>query len=350
VPWKVPNFADFKLLLERSALSSDSNRDTVLVLELARFFGLELVLRVFDKRWASRFHRLGSGTGREPVLEKYLRELSDKISPVIEQRIRSHGVDFRAPFGDTLLISAVRMQYAGLARELIALGADIQATSSTGMTPLQVLLWELYNVDSWNRSKPVRKQHLTCDALYRMVAPPSRRVRIGTRLIKLDLWRVEYLLVEIALMLARTGCGLEIELFAGECALRATAIVNFMYSMGGEISPLFWRRNTYLSGVMARNEVERVGPYNKQLFFRLERGAYVLNPMLDLEVGQTWVPWYEAVQFDKGIAAVAPTLTKVSALALDRRREAILSILRAQRERLRARFAPESGEQVSVNG
>jgi hypothetical protein len=55
------------------------------------------------------------------------------------------------------------------------------------------------------------------------------------------------------------------------------------------------RRREYLSGVLARNEVGRDYPYNRRLFLRLSHGRYVLNPRLELRLGESFVPVYDAM-------------------------------------------------------
>jgi hypothetical protein len=55
------------------------------------------------------------------------------------------------------------------------------------------------------------------------------------------------------------------------------------------------RRRAYLSPVLARNEVGRDYAYNRRLFLRLSQGRYVLNPRLELRVGEAFVAVYDAM-------------------------------------------------------
>lgn len=343
VPWKVADFSDLTALIKRGFVQGAvQNREAQLAFDLARLFDVQTVLGYmpFLKR-----------TGRRPVvvchdfLDRFLRDLPDRISAVVEQRIRSHGVDFRSPFGDTLLISAVRLGYVELARALLALGADVNATSSIGMTPVQALIAVVWGRDY---DEPLtRKQQLAFDTLHSLIVPPARRVRVGTRLIKLSHSRVEYLLVELGLFWARRSAGLRFDACL-ETSLKPIELVEQMHMVSAEIVPHFWRRNSYLSAVLARNEVGRRGPYNKQLFYRIKHGHYTLNPLLDLEVGQAWVPWYEAIQLKEASAALDvllkndTTLPETDRFAVD--------LLHRERERLSRELQESDDEQRVANG
>jgi hypothetical protein len=58
-------------------------------------------------------------------------------------------------------------------------------------------------------------------------------------------------------------------------------------------------KRQHLSGVLARNEVTREYPYNRDLFKRMEQGWYQFNPALSVRRRQgeeeTWVPIYQAL-------------------------------------------------------
>jgi len=79
------------------------------------------------------------------------------------------------------------------------------------------------------------------------------------------------------------------------------------------------RRREYLSGVLARNEVDRDYAYNRRLFLRVSRGYYVLNPQLELRSGGSFTPIYDVMG-----------LRQMAGLGLPRYVDALKAIERAQ--------------------
>ena len=54
------------------------------------------------------------------------------------------------------------------------------------------------------------------------------------------------------------------------------------------VVPAFRKKQPYISGYLSKNEVKRQGPYNYQLFKRIKRGYYIINPGLKIKVGSHW--------------------------------------------------------------
>jgi hypothetical protein len=60
-----------------------------------------------------------------------------------------------------------------------------------------------------------------------------------------------------------------------------------------------WRRNrSYITGVLSRNEVLRPEPNNRRLFVRVQRGFYLPNPLIDVEMDDKWTNLYEIIHLD----------------------------------------------------
>lgn len=59
-------------------------------------------------------------------------------------------------------------------------------------------------------------------------------------------------------------------------------IMQFIELMPSEILPEFRRKRQYVNSILAKNELGRDDPYNRQLFKRTARGIYVVNPELRL--------------------------------------------------------------------
>jgi hypothetical protein len=77
--------------------------------------------------------------------------------------------------------------------------------------------------------------------------------------------------------------------------MRSGDLLRAAEALPATMLPTDRRRRDYLSAVLARNEVGRDYPYNRRLFLRLSHGRYVLNPRLELRLGESFVPIYDAM-------------------------------------------------------
>jgi hypothetical protein len=59
-----------------------------------------------------------------------------------------------------------------------------------------------------------------------------------------------------------------------------------------------YKRRAYLSGILAKNEINRQDIYNKKLFLRVMHGHYILNPDLLLKLGDEWVNIYKLLDLE----------------------------------------------------
>jgi hypothetical protein len=64
------------------------------------------------------------------------------------------------------------------------------------------------------------------------------------------------------------------------------------------VIPEHRRRRPYLSSVLARNELHRDDPGNRQLFLRVSHGFYVPNPAMDIEVENSWINVCDLLHLD----------------------------------------------------
>lgn len=64
------------------------------------------------------------------------------------------------------------------------------------------------------------------------------------------------------------------------------------------VLPAKRKKRAYISSILSKNEYYRDGPYNRRLFLRVEHGQYILNPLMDLFVGDRWTNVYELLGVD----------------------------------------------------
>ena len=59
------------------------------------------------------------------------------------------------------------------------------------------------------------------------------------------------------------------------------------------VMPDYRKRKSYISSILAKNELDSKNPYNNALFIRVERGYYCINPELAVFVEEKWINVYE---------------------------------------------------------
>ena len=82
-------------------------------------------------------------------------------------------------------------------------------------------------------------------------------------------------------------------------ALQAGDFVEALEPFPEALVPKRRKQRAYLSSILAKNEVNREGPYNRKLFYRIRRGHYILNPQLRIRVGGEWQGIYELLDLER---------------------------------------------------
>jgi hypothetical protein len=223
--------------------------------------------------------------GLEETDRKYQRFVLEQKPHELNRRMDRHGVDFRDPLNQTPLMLAAAVGRVDLARDLIAAGANPRLRDNWGRTPLQIAL---------RRSLRGMRGHEKIGGLYDLLAPPSLNVNAHGRLVKLDRRQMEYFLLNAMLALLQDTLREKIRFRIP--AFEARDLADAMDGLPHRVLPAYRQRRDYVSAVLARNEVSRVGPNNRKLFLRVHRGFYIPNPALDIEVAEDeWVNVYDLV-------------------------------------------------------
>jgi len=97
------------------------------------------------------------------------------------------------------------------------------------------------------------------------------------------------------------------------------------------------KRKTYISSILAKNEMDSKNPYNNALFIRVERGYYCLNPELAVLVEDKWVNVYEFTGLN-----VAKKLTE------EEREDRLIESLKVSNEKMRKLNPGYSAQQDQI--
>ncbi len=222
------------------------------------------------------------------IEQSYLREYRGSAIQELRHKINQYGVNFRNALNQTPLMLASRAGNVELATELVEAGADRDALDNWGQNALQIALGEAYLEGTGG------VRHI--GALYPLLSPSSIKIRVDKRMIKLDSHLMEFFLLQSMLAI-----------FPRILRYKATNWFHTMPKPSFESGDFFFavddfpeyvlperrKKRSYISSILSKNEYFRDDPYNRKLFLRVELGYYVLNPLMDIAVGERWVNVYD---------------------------------------------------------
>ena len=226
--------------------------------------------------------------GQDVVMKRFASELAGQDSKELTQNLKRYGVDYRNQLGQTALIAAVRFGRADHVERLIQDGADRDAFDFIDNSAFEVAVREAC------LSSPYASKVLSL--IYDLLAPHSIRIKVGERAIKLDKNRMEYFL--FTAMLVNFFLVLRDGRWYDRPGFQTANLLDMIGHMPDSILPERRKNRAYLSSILAKNEVMREGKYNYQLFYRILRGHYWFNPMLEIDRAGRWVNIYDFCRLD----------------------------------------------------
>ena len=200
-----------------------------------------------------------------------------------------HGVEHRLPMNQTPLMAAAAAGNVPLVEALLERGADREAVDHYGGNALHWAMREAFRDEKFARGPFA--------ALYELLAPASIDVNTGERLVRIDRHLSEYFLFQTLWVLFKSR-------FTERqrrpyAAFETHAILEAWQHLPANVVKPERNKRQHLSGVLARNEVERDYAYNRALFMRIAQGWYQFNPRLSVrrktQDGEAWVPIYQAL-------------------------------------------------------
>jgi hypothetical protein len=196
-----------------------------------------------------------------------------------------YGVDHRSKMNLTPLMLAAMAGNIALLQKLITLGADPNACDQYGRTALHLALLHATRTPEFAEKSLV-------DVL-KYIAPIFLDVQTEARLRRINPRQSEYVLLHV--MIAMTH-DLHVQLTPRpHVGFDSAAIFAIWNTLPPILVPEYQRKRSYLSTVLARNEVGSNYPSNRALFVRVKLGVYDFNPKLQLRYAPE-LPWQPLVQ------------------------------------------------------
>ncbi|MBN9125316.1 MAG: hypothetical protein BGO99_13460 [Nitrosospira sp. 56-18] len=220
--------------------------------------------------------------------KSYINYFAGNFKEILRQCDR-HGIEHRLPMNQTPLMAAASAGNLLLAEALILRGANREATDHYGRNALHWAMLEAFHDPKFAKGPFA--------ALYELLAPASVDVNTGERLVRVDRHLSEYFLFQTLWVLFKSRFTHRQRRPYG--AFETQAILDAWQHLPANVVRPERNKRQHLSGVLARNEVEREYSYNRGLFKRVGQGWYQFNPELSVRRRQgeeeTWVPVYQAL-------------------------------------------------------
>ena len=200
-----------------------------------------------------------------------------------------YGVEHRLQMNQTPLMAAAAAGNVPLVEALLDRGADREAIDQYGRNALHWALQEAFRDPQFARG-PLA-------ALHELLAPASIDVNTGDRLVRIDRHLSEYFIFQTLWTLFKSRFTHRQRRAYG--AFETQAILQAWQHLPANVLRPERNKRQHLSGVLARNEIERDYAYNRALFMRVAQGWYQFNPKLSVRRRQgdenSWTPIYTAL-------------------------------------------------------
>lgn len=218
----------------------------------------------------------------------YAQYAADDVRKVTEN-IKKYGIDYRDEFNLTPLLAAIKTGASKVTDFLLSNQAKLDVYDNLGMYPLLLALQQAHTNAVYMKNK--------LPQLYKRLQPEYLKIKVDEHLIKMPTRIMEYFLLQN--LLVKQALIVMNRKPTEHPGFTIDDVLNIVEQFGPDIVPDFRKKRQYVSSILSKNEVDRNDPYNRKLFRRLDRGVYVINPELEIAIGEEWMDVYKMMQLEK---------------------------------------------------
>ena len=197
----------------------------------------------------------------------------------LEREVNKYGVNHRTRFNLTPLMTATINVNLPQIRALIDMGADNSLQANNGLNA-----WQIY-LGQYLQSQKSSNQEMS--QLHPLLAPTAISIQVDGKLEKLDEHTMYGFLLNVFISLWYNYLPTQlVDHFGG---ITAANLKTMLDSIPDSVLSPMKKKQTYISHYLSSNECTKESKRNKNLFYRIKRGHYILNPKLKLKQGNQWV-------------------------------------------------------------
>jgi hypothetical protein len=207
---------------------------------------------------------------------RYYREDNMKmVAPLVNK----YGINYRDLYNFTPLHAAVFSGAVKTVQMLLENGADPDLVDTFNKTPLQIAFLQAFIHTEYARKK--------LGQIYPLLLSDPLKIQVDYKLIKIDPHKIEFFLIN--LFIAIQTVVLQTKHYYLSMGINMEDILEKIENFSEAVLPENRKRREYLLALLARHEVQSNNPYNKQIFKRVARGHYTLNPKLKIWCNGRWM-------------------------------------------------------------
>ncbi len=212
---------------------------------------------------------------------RHLQKCSGSLYKEVIRQCELYGIDHRTEFNLTPLMLAARAGNVQLIKELLSAGANTELTDNCGLTAWQGSLQRAILDKKFASSQ--------FSQINEILAPSSVSLKVDDRLVKLDSSQGEFMLFHIFFTLLPYQFN---HLLPGKIFLTAVHLSETAALLPDSVIAEYRKKRQYISGLLSKNEAGSTNPYSRKLFRRKNRGAYILNPAIQIRQKDDWLDIY----------------------------------------------------------
>lgn len=301
VPWTVSTRRDFPELLSQALNEEAYNRKAKdRLYNYLLFYQIDRYLdRLAQLKYpaAIRFEKYGFAEINMGLVNTYIQ---DNLK-ILEPYYLKHGVDFRNEVNLTPLMCALMSNAVKTATYLLENGANTSLTDNMGHTALQREIACIYSDEDGEI-----KNNLF-NPLYNRLKPESVKIRINKKLIKFHSHQGEFMMLNYMIPVMQVHIrarSRQLGTWSGKKGMiqspgfHVSDFSAFFSGLSEQVIPDFRCSPAYISNMLSKNELNNGSPGNNKLFVRVYLGAYLLNPLMEIQIGDQWINVYDNIDLE----------------------------------------------------
>ena len=224
------------------------------------------------------------------IKEKYFSSYKKNSSENIIENTRLYGLNYKDRFNQTPIIAAIKLGNAELIKELVNRGVNTDIKDNNGLTCLQSLL----NSIMVGIAGVVMTNEINIHDSFSLLGAEGTIIKVDNKLLKLDPNTMEFFLYNCIVALMANNFGIVSE--NSVTTFNAEILKKLLSNLPDNILKPNRKKRNYISGMLSKNEKSKIHQYNRRLFIRIKRGAYKLNPDIEIKCNDEWVHLSNALQ------------------------------------------------------